>query len=434
MNTRILAAARRTTPGSEPVPAMSISAKIGIIGLGYVGLPQALAFAEAGHPVCGVDTDPAVCSLLRSGRSPVDTVADDRVSRTADLFAVTSDVTDLRSCDAVLICVPTPLGPDRGPDLVPLISAATTVAENLRPGQLIVVESTVYPGATDGVVRPLLESGGMLAGRDFHLAFAPERIDPGNLSFTTANTPRVIGGLTAECARKAADLYGRVVTAIHVAPGLLEAEAAKILENTYRQVNLALVHEFAAYCAAAGIDAGAAITAAATKPFGFHAFYPGAGVGGHCIPVDPMYLAVAARDVGSPMTLVERAQEINDDRPRHVVERTARLLAGRGRELSGARVVVLGLTYKPNVADVRNTPAVGLVRELARAGAVVSIHDPFLSELVVDDVALRVEPDVRSAIATADLVLLAQRHEHYDSALLQQARLLQIADVRYEGR
>ncbi|MFE7745293.1 nucleotide sugar dehydrogenase [Nocardia sp. NPDC057455] len=434
MNTHILPAARRTTAGTGLAFAASTAAEIGVIGLGYVGLPQALAFAEAGHPVCGIDTDPAVCSLLRSGRSPVDTVADERVSGTAELFCVTSDATDLRSCDAVLICVPTPLGPDRRPDLGPLISAATTVAENLQPGQLIVVESTVHPGATGGVVRPLLESGGLSAGQDFHLAFAPERIDPGNRSYTTANTPRVIGGLTAECARKAVDLYGRVVTTIHVAPGLEEAEAAKILENTYRQVNLALVHEFAAYCATAGIDAGAAITAAATKPFGFHAFYPGAGVGGHCIPVDPMYLAVAARDAGSPMTLVERAQEINDERPRHVVERTAQLLAGRGAQLSGARVLVLGLTYKPNVVDVRNTPAVGLVRELARAGAVVSIHDPFLAELVVDDVALRVEPDVQSAIATADLVLLAQRHERYDSALLRQARLLQIADVRYEGR
>ncbi|MBF6337189.1 nucleotide sugar dehydrogenase [Nocardia abscessus] len=430
----MLAAARRTTPGTGPARATAISTKIGIIGLGYVGLPQALAFAEAGHPVCGIDTDPAVCALLRSGRSPVDIVTDERISRTSELFGVTSDFTDLRSCDAVLICVPTPLGSDHRPDLVPLISAATTIAENLQPGQLVVVESTVYPGATDGVVRPLLERSGLLAGRDFHLAFAPERIDPGNQSYTTTNTPRVIGGLTAECARAAVGLYGRVVTEIHVAPGLEEAEASKILENTYRQVNLALVHEFAAYCAAAGIDAGAAIAAAATKPFGFHAFYPGAGVGGHCIPVDPMYLAVAAREVGSPMTLVERAQEINDDRPRHVAERTARLLAGRGAGLSGARVLVLGLTYKPNVADGRNTPAVGLVRALAGAGAVVSIHDPFLSELVVDDVVLHVEPDVRSAIATADLVLLAQRHEQYDSALLQQARLLQIADVRYEGR
>ncbi len=383
--------------------------------------------------MCGVDNDPRIGESLLAGRSPIDTIADQEIRGAGESLHVALDPGELQTCHAVLICVPTPLGADGRPDLDPLTAAAATVAENLVPGQLIVVESTVHPGATDEIVRPILEVGGLTAGRDFHLAFAPERIDPGNRQHTLTNTPRVIGGFTSQCARRAADLYGRVMESIHITPGLKEAEAAKILENIYRQVNLALVHEFAVYCGVAGIDVGAAIEAAGTKPFGFQAFYPAAGVGGHCIPVDPMYLVAAARQVGSPMTLVERAQEINESRPRRLVEESAQLLAENGRTLYGARVLVLGLTYKPNIADVRNSPAVSLVRELVAAGANVTIHDPFISELVVDDVALPVVLDVQSAIATADLVLLAQRHENYRPALLQEARLLHIADVRMRG-
>jgi UDP-N-acetyl-D-glucosamine dehydrogenase len=260
---------------AEPPEVESSRCRVGVVGLGYVGLPQAMVFAGGGHPVVGVDVDPAVVRTLRAGRSVVDTVTDKEVHHVQQLLRVTSDATELATCSAIMICVPTPVDGDARPDLTALRAACRAVADQLVAGQLVVVESTVHPGATDTVVKPILETSGLVAGVHFNLAFAPERIDPGNRLFGLANTPKVVGGYTSVCARRATELYRGVVPKVHVAKGLREAEAAKILENTYRQVNLALVHEFADYCEAQGIDVMSVIEAAATKPFGYQPFYPG---------------------------------------------------------------------------------------------------------------------------------------------------------------
>ncbi|MCP3798462.1 nucleotide sugar dehydrogenase [Allokutzneria sp. A3M-2-11 16] len=408
----------------------TVRCAVGVIGLGYAGLPQAVAFAAAGHVVLGVDTDSSVTATVSAGHSPVETVRDEQIAEVSGLLTVSECSERLRECSAVLVCVPTPLDDDGLPDLRALRAAAGSVAARLVPGQLIVVESTVHPGATDEVVKPILEATGLVAGVDFNLAFAPERVDPGNAGFPPFAIPKVIGGLTSVCARRTVELYRGVVSEVHVTRGLREAEAAKILENTYRQVNLALAHEFAAYCAVKGIDVTAAIDAAATKPFGFHAFYPGAGVGGHCIPVDPMYLATSAREAGVPVRLVELAQRINAKRPRQVVDQCRRMLEAAGASLRGARVLVLGLSYKPDVPDPRNTPAEPIVRLLTGAGAVVSVHDPRLSALMVGGTPHSVVGDVGMAVRSADAVVLLQRHREYTSELLRGARMLHIADCR----
>ncbi|MFH8337442.1 nucleotide sugar dehydrogenase [Streptomyces sp. AM6-12] len=398
--------------------------RVGVIGLGYAGLPQAVAFAEAGHRVIGVDSSPRVTAALRDGHSPVDTVPDDRVCRLGETLSVVDDTEALADCSAVVVCVPTPVDAAGEPDLTALRAACGTVAAHLRPGQLVVIESTVYPGVTDTVVRPVLERSGLVAGVHFGLAHVPERVDPGNPVFDSADTSRVVGGLTAVCALRAAELYGGVVSSVHITGGLREAEATKVLENTYRQVNLGLVHEFAAYCDALGIDAAAVIDAASTKPFGFEPFYPGVGVGGHCIPVDPLYLAHSARAAGTPLHLVELAQRINDERPVRVADLCDALLGTAGTPLDGAEVLILGVSYKPNVSDIRNTPVVPLIRELTARGVQVRIHDPYVPELVVDGHYHKSVSPLGAAIAEADLVLVAQHHSAYDTALLHRARLL----------
>lgn len=408
-----------------------MSTKIGIVGLGYIGLPQAVAFAAAGNSVVGVDIDQRVVAMLRDQRSPVDTVTDGQLRQVSSGFTVSADIGSVAACETVLICVPTPLDDAGRPDFGPLRAAAAGVAAQLSTGQLVVIESTVGPGATEEMVRPVLESSGLVAGTDFDLVFAPERIDPGNRKFPADAIPKVIGGLTPKAAHRAARLYAEVVPLVHVTRGIREAEAAKTLENAYRQVNIALVHEFSRYCDELGIDAAAAIDAAATKPFGYQAFYPGVGVGGHCIPVDPMYLADAARTAGAPIRLIELAQEINDGWPRWVAERCARQLAG---PVAGARVLVLGMTYKPDVADVRNSPSLVLVARLAELGAVVSVHDPLVSTVDVGGVRYVSVPDLPAALAAADLVVVAQMHTEYRALSLRQARLLHIADTRHTDR
>ncbi|GHI03129.1 hypothetical protein AQI88_01985 [Streptomyces cellostaticus] len=412
-----------TLPARELVPAET-RCQVAVIGLGYAGLPQAVAFAEAGHPVIGVDERPEVTATLRAGRSPVDTVSDDRVRWLGAALTAVDGTEALADCSAVVVCVPTPLDAAGEPDLTALRAACGTVAAHLRPGQLVVIESTVHPGVTDGVVRPLLEGSGLTAGLHFSLAHAPERVDPGNPVYDSATTARVIGGLTSVCALRAAELYRGVVDSVHIAGGLREAEATKVLENTYRQVNLGLIHEFAVYCDALGIDATAVIGAAATKPFGFQPFYPSVGVGGHCIPVDPMYLAHSARAAGTPLRLVELAQRINDERPARVADRCAALLRAAGTPPDGAQVLVLGISYKPNISDTRNTPVVPLIRALTAHGVQVRVHDPSVPELVVDGVCHKSVPRLAAAIAEADLVLVAQPHTVYDARLLDGARLL----------
>ncbi|WP_281965034.1 nucleotide sugar dehydrogenase [Serinicoccus marinus] len=388
-----------------------------IIGLGYVGLPLAQEATRAGMRVLGFDIHQGVVDALNEGRSHVDDLADDDIAQMRDGgFEATTDEARIAEAGTAVICVPTPLSPEGGPDLRAVESAVAAVARNLAPGMLVILESTTYPGTTDEVVRPVLEAGGLVAGEDFHLAFSPERIDPGNERFGAKNTPKVVGGHTPSCSDAAADFYGRFVDTVVRTKGTREAETAKLLENTYRHINIALVNEMTRFCHELGIDLWDVIGAASSKPFGFQAFYPGPGVGGHCIPIDPNYLShnVRAR-LGYPFRFVELAQEINAGMPAYVVGRAQDILNSAGKPLNGSTVLLLGVTYKPNIADQRESPAVPLARLLAAKGASVLYHDPHVQEwhAAGDSVSGRVE-DPATAAGEADLTILVQNHRGYD--------------------
>jgi nucleotide sugar dehydrogenase len=314
----------------------------------------------------------------------------------------------------IVICVPTPLQDDHSPDLAYVFSAAEAIANHLRRGSLVVLESTTYPGTTDGPVREILERSGLSAGVDFHLAFSPERIDPGNEEYGVRNTPKVVGGLTPACTDRAVDFYRRFITTVVPTVGLREAELAKLLENTYRHVNIALVNEMAVFCHELDIDLWAAIDAARTKPFGFEAFYPGPGVGGHCIPIDPNYLSYRVRSLGYPFRFVELAQEISGRMPAYIVTRVVLALNADGKPVQGSRLLVLGVTYKANISDTRETPATPIVRRLRELGGVVLAHDPHVDGFAVDGEAVTMVDDLDEAVAAADLVLVLQAHDAYD--------------------
>ncbi len=313
-----------------------------------------------------------------------------------------------------MICVPTPLNDDQSPDLSAVFSAARSIGERLHPGMLVVLESTTYPGTTDGPVRSILEESGLVAGEDFHLAFSPERIDPGNQIFTLKNTPKVVGGLTPACTERAAAFYGRIVDEVVVTSGTREAELAKLLENTYRHVNIALVNEIAVFCHDLGIDVWAAIDAAKSKPFGFQAFYPGPGVGGHCIPIDPNYLSYQVRSLGYQFRFVELAQEISNRMPAYVVARVQHALNDRSLAVRGSRILVLGLTYKANISDPRETPATPVVRTLRQLGADVVASEPHVGAFDVDGLPLELLDDPVAAAKEADLVVVLQHHDAFD--------------------
>jgi UDP-N-acetyl-D-glucosamine dehydrogenase len=387
-----------------------------IIGLGYVGLPLAEEATRAGMTVLGYDINQGVVDSLNAGVSHVDDLSDDDIAQmVAGGFRATTDESEIDGAAVAVICVPTPLSVDGGPDLRAVESAVDTVARHLHPGMLVVLESTTYPGTTDEVVRPRLEEGGLVAGQDFHLAFSPERIDPGNEKFGAKNTPKVVGGHTAACGEAAAGFYGRFVDSVVRAKGTREAETAKLLENTYRHINIALVNEMTRFCHELGIDLWDVIDAAKTKPFGFQAFYPGPGVGGHCIPIDPNYLShnVRAR-LGYPFRFVELAQEINSGMPAYVVNRAQDILNEIGKPLKGSTVLLLGVTYKPNIADQRESPAVPLAKQLLAKGAVVRYHDPYVTQWgALGEAAARVE-DPLAGVAEADLTILVQNHRDYD--------------------
>ena len=393
-----------------------------IIGLGYVGLPLAQEATRAGRKVLGFDINQGVVDALNSGRSHVDDLSDaDIAAMVEGGFEATTDESRIGEAATAVICVPTPLSVDGGPDLRAVESAVAAVARNLRPGMLVVLESTTYPGTTDEVVRPALEAGGLVAGEDFHLAFSPERIDPGNEKFGAKNTPKVVGGHTPGCSDAAAEFYGAFVDSVVRAKGTREAETAKLLENTYRHINIALVNEMARFCHELGIDLWDVIEAAKSKPFGFQAFYPGPGVGGHCIPIDPNYLShnVRAR-LGYPFRFVELAQEINSQMPAYVVSRAQDILNTQGKPLNGSTVLLLGVTYKPNIADQRESPAVPLARQLAAKGAVVQYHDPHVADWTSVPEAVRVS-DAAAGVGQADLSILVQNHREYDVDALASA-------------
>ncbi len=389
---------------------------LAVIGLGYVGLPLAQEAARSGLTVVGLDLSAAVVDGLGAGRSHVDDLSDaDIAEMLAKGFRATTDEAVLDDAAAVVICVPTPLSDDSGPDLRAVESATRAVARHLHDRQLVVLESTTYPGTTDEVVRPILEESGLTAGTDFHLAFSPERIDPGNPKYGMRNTPKVVGGQTPACTDAAAALYERFVDTVVRAKGTREAETSKLLENTYRHINIALVNEMARFCNELGVDLWDVIRCASSKPFGFQAFYPGPGVGGHCIPIDPNYLSHNVRaKLGYPFRFVELAQEINATMPAYVAHRAQNILNTGGLAMNGAKVLLLGVTYKPDIADQRESPAVPVARQLAGLGAVLSYHDPHVTDWRISGLSPQRVDDLDTAVGEADLVILLQNHTSYD--------------------
>ena len=401
-----------------------------VLGLGYVGLPLAREATRGGLLVVGLDTSARVVDGLNSGRSHVDDYSDDDVREMrAAGFSATTEPSCLDRADVVVVCVPTPLDEQRKPDLRAVEAAARMIRDHVRVGILVVLESTSYPGTTDTLVRSILEESGLTAGSDFHLAFSPERVDPGNGSWNLRNTPKIVGGLTAECTSRAAKFYERFVESVVRVSGTREAEMAKLLENTYRHINIALVNELAMLCHEMGIDIWEVIAAARTKPFGFAPFFPGPGVGGHCIPIDPNYLSHHVRTLGHEFRFVELAQEISGRMPAYVADRVASFLGRRGSSIAGARVLVLGVTYKPNIADDRETPARDVIRHLRERGAEVTAHDPMVEVFVVDGDPVRMANDLDSALASCDIAVLLQAHDAYDLG-----RICSIAPLVFDSR
>jgi len=387
-----------------------------VIGLGYVGLPLAHEAAFSGLKVAGYDVNRELVGALNSGHSHVGDVPDTAVTgMLAKGFQATSEEAGVGTPDTVIICVPTPLSAESAPDLSAVRAAAEMTGRLLRHGMLVVLESTTYPGTTDEVLRPILETAsGLTAGQDFWLAFSPERIDPGNAHYGIRNTPKVVGGQTPACTDAAMRFYGKLCDQVIRAKSAREAEMAKLLENTYRHVNIALVNEMAIFCHELGVDLWDAIRCAATKPFGFQPFYPGPGVGGHCIPIDPNYLSYKVRTLGYPFRFVELAQEINSRMPRYVVDRAAELLNSNAMALNGARVLLLGVTYKRDVADQRESPVRMIARNLHSRGAELAYHDPFVPEWAVDGRPVRRAEPTEVELDAIDLVILLQDHSVYD--------------------
>jgi UDP-N-acetyl-D-glucosamine dehydrogenase len=385
--------------------------KIGIVGLGYVGLPLAVGFAEAGHEVVGLDADGRKIEALNQGRSYIEDIPDEVLAPLAKRLRATPDVAGLSSCEAVIVCVPTPLTGSREPDLTYLIDSATALSSVLQPGQLVVLESTTYPGTTRERLLPILEESGLAAGRDFHLAFSPERIDPGRTDYTVHTTPKLVGGVTPACAERARELYSLICDEVVVLSTPEAAELAKLLENIFRSVNIALVNELSQLCDRLGIDVWEVIEAAATKPFGFMRFDPGPGMGGHCLPVDPFYLAFKAREHDFYPEFIELAGKINRSQPAYCVDRIARALNEAEKAVKGSRILLLGISYKAGVGDIRESPALEIVGLLHELGAEVSYHDPFAPEL--SEFGLR-SVDLEDGLRGADLTAIVTAHPGID--------------------
>jgi UDP-N-acetyl-D-glucosamine dehydrogenase len=381
--------------------------KIGIVGLGYVGLPLAVAFAEAGHEVVCLDVDPRKVEALREGRSYVEDIDDATLAPLRDRLRPTADYADLASCDAAIVCVPTPLSGSREPDLTYLVDAGTALSAVLQPEQLVVLESTSYPGTTRERLLPILEQSGMAAGRDFHLAFSPERIDPGRTDFTVRTTPKLLGGITERCAERARDLYAEICDEVVVLSTPEAAELAKLLENIFRSVNIALVNELSQLCDRLGIDVWEVVEAAATKPFGFMRFDPGPGMGGHCLPVDPFYLAFKAREHDFYPEFIELAGKINQAQPAFCVERIERALNQAGKPVKDSKILILGASYKAGVGDTRESPALKIIKLLQVLGADTTYHDPHVPELPELNLT---SVDLETALTSTDLAAIVTAH------------------------
>jgi UDP-N-acetyl-D-glucosamine dehydrogenase len=394
------------------------SARIGVVGLGYVGLPLAVEFARAGFRVVGVEASPARTKSLKRGRSYIEDVPDSEIGRLtkAGLLRVVPDGRELGRCDAVIICVQTPLRKTKEPDLSAVVGACEAVGKTLRRGQLIVLESTTYPGTTDEIVRPKLEESGLKAGKDFFLAFSPERVDPGNEKWKISNTPKVIGGWDAASTRLAVALYSRVVRQVVPVSSAKAAELVKLLENTFRAVNIALANEMAQVCDKLGLDVWEVIGAAATKPFGFMPFWPGPGIGGHCIPKDPQLLTWKMKALNFEPRFIGLASTINGAMPEYAASRIARMLNDAGRAVKGSRVLVLGVAYKPGVSDYRESPALDVMHLLAEDGAKVEYCDAFVPHAEAGSRVWRRRTLTDAAVKGADVVAILSAHPGVDYA------------------
>src|SRR3972149_7305843 len=394
------------------------SAKIGIIGLGYVGLPLVIRFCEEGFNVLGFDIDPQKVSHLNQGNSYIKHIPSDTIQRLAakKVFSATADMSKLREANAIIICVPTPLTDKREPDMQYVENTAKEIAKNLRKGQLVSLESTTYPGTTEELLLPLFTEKGLKAGKDFFLVFSPEREDPGRKDFTTKTTPKIIGGVTSNCLQAGEALYSKIVDKVVKVSSPKAAEMTKLLENIYRSVNIALVNELKMLCDRMGIDIWEVIEAAKTKPFGFQAFYPGPGLGGHCIPVDPFYLTWKAREYDFSTRFIELAGEINTNMPYYVVTKVMEALNSNGKSLKGANILILGVAYKKNVDDMRESPSLELIRILKEKGANVSYNDPYVPLAVHHRTDLKMRSVTISPknIRKYDCVLIATDHSAYD--------------------
>jgi len=406
-----------------------------VIGQGYVGLPMALLAAETGFSVIGLDNNASVVEALNAGWSHIDDVSDEELqSGLVAGYSASTDASCVADADVVVVCVPTPLSSDGGPDLSHVESAARTISEHIQPNTLVILESTTYPGTTKEIFAPLVLGSDLELGRDVNIAFSPERIDPGNLTYGVQNTPKVVGGLTPECTRAARDFYAEFIDTVVEAKGAKEAEMAKLLENTFRHVNIALVNEMLRFSHELGIDLWDAIDCAETKPFGYMAFRPGPGVGGHCIPVDPSYLSHRVKaQLGYAFRLVELAEEINMAAPLYVANRLREALNEHKKPVYGSEILLLGVTYKPNITDQRQSPADPLAKRLASWGAEIRYHDPYVAhwDLQTGSGVSRLASvaDVYAAAAEADAVVLLQPHSAYDLGRLAQSSAL-LLDTR----
>jgi UDP-N-acetyl-D-glucosamine dehydrogenase len=392
------------------------SACVGVIGLGYVGLPLAVEFAEAGFPVLGFDLDARKVEALRQGCSYIEDVPGDRVNRLvkAGKLSATTDTGGLGRCDVINVCVPTPLTKARDPDVSHMAKALEDIRKRLRSGQLVVLGSTTYPGTTHELFVPMLESSGLRVGEDFAVAFAPERIDPGNKKFAVRQVPKVVGGETPRCTELACKVYAAIFDRVVPVSSSQSAEMVKLLENTFRAINIGLANEVALMCDRLGLDVWEVMDAAATKPYGFMKFLPGPGLGGHCIPVDPTYLAWKMKSLNFPARFIELATEINGHMPEHVVEKVTALLNEGRLAVNGAKVLLIGVAYKADVSDVRESPTLDVIRLLAARGAEVRIHDPHVGEVEVEGVTYKSADLTDDQLADADLTVILTDHSTLD--------------------
>jgi UDP-N-acetyl-D-glucosamine dehydrogenase len=395
-----------------------MDAPIAIVGAGYVGLPLAVEFARAGRTVVCVEADARKVAAIGRGESYIEDVPSPLLAELAasGRLGATSDIAAVASAGAVIICLPTPLSRNREPDLSILTAATTAIARHLRAGQLVVLESTTYPGTTREVLAPILETSGLVAGRDFHLAMSPERIDPGRTDFTVRTTPKVVGGLTPECLERALALYGACIEHLVPVTSCEAAELTKLLENIFRSVNIALVNELAMLCDRMQLNVWEVVAAAASKPYGFMPFQPGPGLGGHCLPIDPFYLAWKARELDFPTEFIELAGKVNQHMPYYCAERIARALNGHKKAVAGSSVLVLGVAYKGDVGDLRESPALKLIGLLRERGAEVGYHDPFVPSLAAEHLDLTSAPLTDALLADADIVCVVTAHSGIDYA------------------